>query len=368
MSDFSPYFTDPCELVAIVYASDGITKLGRYSFRGYAKGMNRFFQICNLFTWEMSYLLYVKVSEEDKRFKTFADTLRSSIFWRVNKGEVNSLEDAIKQRISDLKKYAFESQKIFLFLPESEATSLDRKKFEIDANHIFKWIMEMRQLRIEFYERVLQEYKARKDQYNQRLHIYFKKNEEENLFKEVVEFTVDSVLAELKVDFEKDNNGIVPEHYYQIINQSWYLADLLKLDDPEIERYQGLSRYRTRSLHAHPEGLKAFFELFSIFKDEMSFILPDEPDKSFFERVLTVLKRDFFSEFERYGDLEVAISDYIEELEKYEFLSLPKDLFFDKLSKMIYRLRDRRIAFYEALLEDYLANKNKYDKAMLDYY
>ncbi|MFW9969009.1 MAG: hypothetical protein ACFFDF_02335 [Candidatus Odinarchaeota archaeon] len=96
----------------------------------------------------------------------------------------------------------------------------------------------------------------------------------------------------------------------------------------------------------------------------MNFVLPDEPNRSFFEKVLIVLKRDFIDDFEQYGDLEDDISNHIQELEKFEFISLPKEEFFDKLSKTIYNLRTRRIAFYEALLEDYLANKEKNDKAM----
>ena len=96
----------------------------------------------------------------------------------------------------------------------------------------------------------------------------------------------------------------------------------------------------------------------------MSFILPDNTGESFFERVLTVLIRDFIDDFDQHGDLEDAIIEYIEELERFEFLSLPKEAFFDKLSKMIYSLRARRIEFYEAVLKDYLANKEKYDNVM----
>ena len=153
--------------------------------------------------------------------------------------------------------------------------------------------------------------------------------------------------------------------YYRLSSQSWYLKDLLKLDDPDIERYTNrLPRHRTSDLHTHPEGLRAFFELFSVFKDEMSLILPDNPKETLFARVLKVLKRDFIDYFKRQGDLGDLIVEYIEELEKFEFLSLSKEQFFDRLSKMIYSLRTRRIEFYEAVLEDYLANREKYDKVI----
>jgi len=111
-------------------------------------------------------------------------------------------------------------------------------------------------------------------------------------------------------------------------------------------------------------ALKVFFELFSVFRDEVSLILPDNPAENFFERVLAVLKRDFIDNFERQGDLEDVLIEYIKELEKYEFLSLPKEQFYDKLSKMIYGLRARRIEFYEAVLKDYLANKENYERVM----
>jgi hypothetical protein len=357
MSDFSSYFTDPCELVTTVYAADGITELATYSLRGYAKNMNRFFQICTLFTWEMSYLIYVKINGKDKMFKTFADALRSAFYGDVKR-------DLVQQRIDDLRQYKFKSQRIFPFMPESDATSLNHKEYEITIDRIFKWIMKMRQHRIYFYERVLQEYVARKDKYNQQLIQYLESNKQKSIINPT-ELNIDSILSKLGIESENLNNSELFSKFFQISNQSWYLKDLMELENPEIERYtKRLPRYRTRDLHTHPEGLKAFFELFSIFRDEMSFILPDNPDESLFERVLTVLKRDFLDDFDQRGDLEDDIADYIEQLERFEFLSLPKGQFFDKLSKMIYNLRARRIAFYEAMLEDYLANKEKYDKAM----
>ncbi len=361
MSDFSSYFMDPCELVAIVYDSDGITELGRYSLRGYAKSMNRFFQICTLFTWEMSYLIYFMPNAEISTFKTFANVLRSDFYWEVRKEKNKILKVVVQQYIEELKQYQFKSQRIFPFLAESDATYLNRKEYEITIDRIFKWILKMRQYHISFYEDVLQEYRARKDQYNQQLREYLDKNEQ-ILVCRSTDLDVASILNELGADTVNQKNNGLFDRFYQISNQSWYLADLLKLDNPEIERYtKGLPRYRTRSFHVHPEGLKAFFELFTIFRDEMKFILPDETDKHFFERVLTVLKRDFLYRFEERGDLEETIIEYIENLEKYIFLSLSKEQFFNRLSRMIYGLRTRRIEYYEAVLADYLANKEKYD-------
>ena len=166
MSDFDSYFTDPCELVTIVYGANGITELQRYSFQGYAKGMNRFFQVCSLFAREMTPSgLNGKVSD----FQIYLDTIRDFYYAYVKRGEVYSLESALRQRIEELKCYKFTSGRLFFLLPYSDAESRDFKEFEITANRIFKWILKMRQYRIEFYERVLQEHKVRKDQYNQRL-------------------------------------------------------------------------------------------------------------------------------------------------------------------------------------------------------
>ena len=360
MSDINPYFMDPCELVTIVYGSDGITEMGRYSFRGYMEGMNLFFQICSLLSYEVAHSHRFK----DTDFENFASILRSSFYWEVSKGKAKTLEGVLRRYIDDLRKYKFIAQKIFPTLPESSATYEHHRRFEITIDYIFREIQEMRRQRIIFYEYVLQEYKMRKDIYNRHLREYLKDNKRK-IFINSPDLDIDSILSELGIDSENQSSRGLYDSYYEIHSQSWYLKDVIDLENPEIERYtKKLPRYRTGEIHTHPEGVKAFFELFFIFRDEMSFILPDEPNKSFFERVLMVLKRDFLDGFEQHGDLEDVIVKHIEELEKYEFLSLPKEQFFNKLSKMIYRLRTRRIAFYEAVLADYLANKEKYDNAM----
>ena len=230
MSDFSYYFVEPCELVAIVYEPDGITELGRYSFRGYMYGMDHFFQICSLLAYEVahSHRFY------DTNFENFASLLRSSFYHYVKRGEVDSLESALRRHIEKLKQYKFIAQKIIPFLPESSATSLDRKRFEITVDCIFKWIQEMCQQRIIFYERILQEYNTRKDQYNRRLLKYLE-NKEERHVSNLPELDIDSILSELGVDSENHSNGELPEKYYEISNKAWYLKDLLELDDPEIE-------------------------------------------------------------------------------------------------------------------------------------
>ena len=253
------------------------------------------------------------------------------------------------------------------FMRRFSANYANYKEVEITVDKIFRMIQKVRQQRINFYEIILQEYIARKDQYNKRLGAYLE-NAEKRSHIESRSFSLDSILSELGIEPINHNKEIWDEIIYEIHNVSYYLKDLLKLDNPETERYDKdfdeLPRYRIRDLHAHPEGFRAFFELFLLFKEEMSYLLTKDLNKSFFEKTLTVLIRDFIGEFEQLGDLEDVIIDYIENLEKYEFLSLQKEVFFDKISKMIYSLRTRRIEFYEAVLEDYLANKEKYDNAM----
>ena len=367
MSDFSYFFAEPCELVAIVYQSDGITELGSYSFRGYMKGMDYFFQVCSLLAYEVANSYRFGTYERDSDFELYLDTLRS-YYHDVKNGEADSLESAIRQRIEELKQYKFVARKVIPFLPDSGATtSAARREIEITVDRVFKRILKMRQHRIIFYERVLKEYTARKDQYNRSLRTYLESSGKDTP-SELNNFSLDLVLSKFDLDPFNHNRELQSEESYEIHNHSWYLKDLMKLDNPEIERYtksfEELPRYRTGSVYTHPEGLKAFFELFSVFKDEMSLILPENPQESFFDRVLTILVRDFVDDFKQRGDLEVIIIGYIENLEKYEFLSLSKEAFFDKLSKMIYSLRARRIKYYEAVLEDYLANKEKYDKNM----
>lgn len=331
---------------------------------GYMKGMNHFFQVCSIFTYEMSYLGRIKYNSDDIVFETFANALRSGFLWRVRRGKAKTLEDALRTHICDLKKNKFITCRINPFLTDSNATWESRKLVEITPNQIFKRIQKMRQHRIIFYECILKEYKARKNQYNQRLREYLD-NKHEKTVRSSITLDIDYILSGLEVDLSNRRRGILPEKFYKISNQAWYLNDLMALDNPEIDRYtKRLPRYRAQDMHAHPEGLKVFFELFSVFKSEMSLIIPISLEESFFEKVLATLKHDFLDDFERQGDLEEALIEYINELEKFEFLSLPKEKFFDKISKMIYNLRARRIEFYETILEDYLANKDRYDKVL----
>jgi hypothetical protein len=328
------------------------------------RGMNYFFQICSLLSYEAAH----PNPSHDTDFENYLSTIRDFYKADVKSGDADSLESALQQHINELKQYKFKARRIIKFLPqytfEPESSPVFGKQFEITIDNIFKKIKKMRQQRILFYEHILQKYMAQRNQYNQRLRAYLE-SKAKNSTEELVEFPIDSVLSELEFEFKKHFKESFPEKHYKVFYNAWYLKDLLKLGNPEVERYtKKLPRYRSGEIHTHFEGLKAFFELFSVFKDEMSLILPDNPGESSFERVLTVLIRDFIDDFEQHGDLEDAIVKHIEELEKYEFLSLPKEQFFDKLSKMIYDLRARRIAFYEAVLADYLANKEKYDNAM----
>ncbi len=359
MSDFSYFFDDPCEIEVRVYGLDGVTELGKYHCRGYIWGANYFSHICSLLAREMSYSNrhgdYTKVSN----FKLYIDTVITFFQADVRSGKVDNIQKALLLYINELKKYTFSGQRIFPYLDASKAKGPDHKEFEITIDRIFKRFLKMRHHRIIFYERVLKEYIAQKDLYNRSLNDYLKNpNKIDN--KVSVENSVGSILSEIENEFDNYFKEPIPERHFEVFYDVRYLRDLLKLQNPEIERHtKDIPCYRFGHLNVDPEGIRTFFELFLAFREEMSMILPNTTEKTFFERVLMVLKRDFLTESE--SDLEGAIGHYIDELEKYEFLSLSKEKFFDRLFKMIYSLRTRRIAYYEAVLADYLSNKEKYD-------
>ena len=106
----------------------------------------------------------------------------------------------------------------------------------------------MRQHRIIFYERVLKEYTARKDQYNRSLRTYLESSGKDTP-SELNNFSLDLVLSKFDLDPFNHNRELQSEESYEIHNHSWYLKDLMKLDNPEIERYtksfEELPRYRT---------------------------------------------------------------------------------------------------------------------------
>lgn len=369
MTVFEYLFEEPFELEALIFHSDKITELGKYSFRGNKKGMDYFFQICNLIAYEMSYLSSIEPNHETNQidiFKSFSSFLRSSFYWQIEYGKGGTLEEIVRQEVDNLKQYKFMTSKPKNpFMREYSPNGTDYEEVEITVDRVFRMMQKVRQHRISFYELLLQEYIGRKERYNKRLGAYLENKEK---VMESRNFSLDSILSELGLEPITHSKERWDEVFYEINNVSYYLRDLLKLDNPETERYDkdfdDLPRYRICGLHAHPEGFRAFFELFLLFKEEMSFILTENLDESFFERTLTVLIRDFIDDFEKDGDLENVIIEFIDNLEKYEFLSLQKEVFFDKISKMIYSLRTRHIEFYEAVLNDYLANKEKYDNAM----
>jgi len=122
--------------------------------------------------------------------------------------------------------------------------------------------------------------------------------------------------------------------------------------------------YRKNSLLGYKRGVDDFFEIFKIFKEEMSFIIDNE-DKSLFENVLTILLQ-LLEKFkvDSYSNLEQLLIDYIEDLEKYTFFSLEKNELRDQISRMIYNMRRFQIEFYGATLREYLGRREQYDKRL----
>ena len=364
MTQVSCSYEDPCELEFVVYQSDGISKLGKFSFRGHLRGTDYFFQICSLFTYEMSYLERIEVDAdgEDIVFKTFANVLRSSFYWQIKNGKAKTLEGVVRRHIEDLEQYKFIVRRLPPFLPITSAASVNFRRLNITIDRILEMIHEMRRCRIDFYEFIFQQYSVKKDEYNQCLEEYLDNNRK-RLVKEQNKFSVDSILSELGVEPDIHRKETYFGKRYEISYTAWFLKDLMGLNNPEIEKYTtGLPLYRSWEMNATPEGLKAFFELFSVFECEMNPILPkNEP---LFKTVLKVLKRDFIDDFAQEGDLEAVLTKNINELKKFEFLSLERELFCGKVVKMINSLRAHRIEFYKAVLEDYLANRERYDNVM----
>ena len=126
--------------------------------------------------------------------------------------------------------------------------------------------------------------------------------------------------------------------------------------------------YRSNSLLGYKKGVDDFFEIFKIFKEEMSFII-DSEDKSLFENVLTILLRlvekfKVNSNNNSNTNLEQLLIDYIEDLGKYTFFSLEKNELRDQISRMIYSMRRFKIEFYEATLREYLGRRKQYNEIL----
>jgi len=350
-------FEEAYELDITAYLSSDLTNqeildLEPYNFNtllGHKKGINYLFKIFWLFKEEMDYI--VNIQGEDNVFDKTLSILASGFLTEFKKK--NDWAVVLTQYIEELNGYKFVTL-------EKDS---DWKGKEITINRISRMIYKLRQRRIEFYESILQEYKVRKDQYNERL--------ERQLRNDNTKFYTELKESDIFESFPKQtflNNIILVSkdlfamETYELDILAYYKRSLKGIKDKKTN--VNLKTYRSNTLWGYKEGVDFFLDIFSIFKEEMSYILTENLDKNFIERTLTVLIRDFIDEFEKKGDLENVLVEYIENLEKYEFLSLQKEVFFDKISKMIYSLRARRIEFYEAVLDDYLANKEKYDNAM----
>ncbi|MFX1480563.1 MAG: hypothetical protein ACFFCI_20935 [Promethearchaeota archaeon] len=321
---------------------------------GYREGIEYLYRICRLFKYETGFLIHA----EEKRgtFETIASFLRSSF---SSKDLMNNLV----QRINDLKKFKFISYKPKLPTGEYSSNMADYREFEITVDQISRWIKSLRQHRIEFYDTILQEYLARKNQYHARLEEFLSgKIKKVDGSKEFPQLS--PILEESHIESKK----VWDEELIELKMYSWLVRDLLQLKDPTIEKYtrdfNDLTRYSVCSALGSKQVISDFFKIFSIFKNEMNFILTSNLQENFFEKTLIILTRDFIKHFEEKGDLENAIIEYIDELEQTTFFSLEKDQVTELISRIIYRLRQSRIDFYEMALQEYSKNKEKYNKKL----
>lgn len=341
---------------------------------GYKKGIDYFFEIFWIFKDEMGFLF-----DQDKTTFVNVLTFLAGGFLTEFK-EKRDLDDVLVDYIDNLKKYKFITYKPKFPFKKTTGNMADYKEVEITTNRISKMIINMRQHRIEFYEVILQEYLARKEQYNQKLK-EFLKNEHEvisddannsDLVRDTSENKKISSYKSVSID---DSDNIFYKENYELNANAFLLREI----NPTINKYEDLDLefYRSNIIWGYKDGIDNFFTIFYIFKQELDPVVPknDIENCNVLNRTLTVLLQ-FLREFEEKSDLQDVLLAHIEQLEKFSFLTIDKngfvksegkDLLFDRISRMIYDLRHRRIEFYEALLQKYLAKKAHYNQKLKGY-
>ncbi|MFW9878833.1 MAG: hypothetical protein ACFFG0_37615 [Candidatus Thorarchaeota archaeon] len=332
---------------------------------GYKKGIDNFFKIFWLFKTELGFIFLDEFSSNFDNILTF---LAGGFLSDFEKN--NNLDEILIKSIQDLKKFKFITNKPKNpFLKYHSHNMLDLVQKEITVSHISRIFSELRQRRIEFYEIILQKYLIRKDEYNKELRKHLDSNSKLNLN----EKRRDTHMGEMpKLQHLKDFNleyideNIFTLETYELGVASYHLSDL----EPDIDKATDLDleAYRDNVLWGYKEGIDLLFDIFSIFKEEMSYMrFLGKKDLHIFEKTRNTLIGDFLANFEEISDLEGVLTDYIENLEKFSFSSLDKDTFIDRFSRAIYNMRQRRIEFYEAILHEYLANKKKYNESLQGY-
>ncbi|KKK84332.1 hypothetical protein LCGC14_2784440 [marine sediment metagenome] len=142
-----------------------------------------------------------------------------------------------------------------------------------------------------------------------------------------------------------------------------------------IEAYDQQEMIRRQVLQNTPKSvLELVFDIFHIIKNGMpKDNINDDVDKSEFEKIASVLFRRFeLEDLDEQKSVELAITNYIKELQKFEYY-VPDNLCEEEFCKKgidwianyfknaLKSLRDEEIKFWESLFEKYQERKDDYD-------
>lgn len=143
----------------------------------------------------------------------------------------------------------------------------------------------------------------------------------------------------------------------EIVTQVWLSVHKLKLNGEEKEPS------RQDVIHTNDEeGIKLIFNLFKIIKNEIT-----APTKITEDTVFKSLK-SFTKEVRKNGDLEQPIRKKIKKLKNYKFYKGFIAVSGEEILNQLNSLRDKRIEFWNSILEKYVENKVEYKKKLKAYF
>jgi len=296
---------------------------------GYKKGVDDFLEIFWVFKNEMGSTVPISTGYEVSFFNKILNRLSGGFLSDFKKNR--DMESVLNDYIEDLEQFKFRTFRPKEPYKKHTGNMADLKKVEITTDFIARMIFELRQRRVEFYETLLQEYIGRKKDYDEGLRKRLEKGGNINLTDENRE-----ILNLNSNENILDSTNYKDEEIFSLDTYVFHITSYLlkEFEDPSAEGYEYVANlsdeitssnvYRFNIIWGYKKGIDDIFEIFKIFKEEMSFII-DSEEKSLFENVLTVLLQ-FLEKFkvESSSNLEQLLVDYIEDLEKYMFFHLRK--------------------------------------------
>ena len=142
----------------------------------------------------------------------------------------------------------------------------------------------------------------------------------------------------------------------EIVTQVWLSVHKSKLNGEEVSSRQDV-------IHTNDEeGIKLIFSLFKIIKNEVS--APTEiTDDNVFKSL-----NNFITEFQKNPDLEQPIKKKIKKLGDYKFSKGFIDVSEEKIINQLKSLREKRIKFWNSVLEIYIENREEYNTKLKNYF